>query len=104
MRTILARRIPRSEPKLVSLPQDYHYDEVALGPARYPVYNQSALRKLPKKSWINLHYDGPECWDTLDWNGEFLHQQTILSGIKSWKDERDIRRAKLEAQAGVKND
>lgn len=99
MRTILGRRIPRSEPKLVSLPQDYHYDEATLGPSRYPVYNAAQLRKLPRKSWINLHYDGPECWELLDWNGEFIHQQTIYSAIMSWKQERDMRRAKLEAQA-----
>lgn len=98
MRTLLAGRIPRSEPKLVSMPQDYHYDESTLGPSRYPVYNRAQLKKLPRKAWINLHYDGPECWELLDWNGVYLHQQTILSAIKSWKEERDIRRAKLEAQ------
>ncbi len=58
----------------------YNYDE--LGPSRFPVYDLKSLLALKRVRFMNLHYDGPECWERLDWEGMFEYQELILNDIK----------------------
>lgn len=95
----LADRIPQSNPQVKALPQESQYDGATLGPSRFPVYEVSELARVQRKNYQNLHFDGPEMWDLLDWNGQYAHQNQILGTIRNWKFERDQKRAKLEAQA-----
>ncbi len=95
----LSARIPGSAPQVRALPQESQYDGATLGPSRFPVYEVSELARVQRKNFQNLHFDGPEMWDLLDWNGQFARQNEILSTIRNWKFERDQKRAKLEAQA-----
>lgn len=95
----LASRIPGSQPTLTSLPQEAQYDGATLGPSRVPVYEERELKSVQRKNFSNLHFGGPEMWELLDWNGQYGQQKEILESIRSWKIERDQKRAKLEAQA-----
>jgi hypothetical protein len=95
----LRRRLPGVEVKILNLPQEHLYDEADLGPARFPVFDEKTWAMNNKKSWINLHYDGPECWPLLDWNGAFEYQKGLRMTLLDWKRERDERREKMRTQA-----
>lgn len=97
----LRARIAGTNPRVVDMPQDYHYDEVALGPARFGVYDPVQLRKIKRRSLANLHFDSPELWDMLDWNGQFQHQRSVFENLKAWKMEVDRKIEKQKARARV---
>jgi hypothetical protein len=91
----LKTRMPGAEIKLSEYPQEYTYDEKVLGPARFQSYNPRAWRKHRPYSFKNVHFDGPECYEMIDWNGQVQYQRSVFEEIKSWKTERDIKNEKL---------
>jgi hypothetical protein len=100
--THIQSRLPNSTARLVSLPQECHYDSAVLGPPRFPVYEPAQVRKFATSNLNNLDFDSPERWELLDWTGQHLYQKGIFENLKSWKTERDQKRAKLEAQAAAR--
>lgn len=97
--SLFQRRVPGSQLRLVSWPQETHYDSSVLGPPRFAVYDREKLKKTRASTLSNLHFDGPERWELLDWTGQILHQKKIFDMLRNWKTERDQRLAKLEMQA-----
>lgn len=91
---ILQSRLPGVKVSVQNFPQEYEYDEKDLGPARFPLFDQVQASKYKTGSWINLHYDGPEVWELLDWSSVFHHQSKIAKEISGWKKDRDERREK----------
>ena len=77
----MADRIPDSDPTLIDMPQDYHYEYSELGAPRFPVYDPVALKKLSKAPFENVYYDGPEYWKNLDWAGQFEYQSSLFEKI-----------------------
>lgn len=78
---ILDRRIPESFPEIVDMPQDFHYGEKDLGPSRFPVFDIDELNKMSRSRQINLFFDGPECWSSLDWGGIFEYQNQLFGTL-----------------------
>lgn len=104
--SIMKKRFPACEPKIIDYPQDYLYDETQLGPARFSVFDYERREQLKRRVLTNLHFDGSELWESLDWTGQFSHQKKILEIVKAWKTELDHKiekmkereRQRLEAQ------
>ena len=96
---LLEARLPGVRVQLQNLPQEFEYDEKDLGPARFPLFDTTQVSKYKTGSWINLHYDGPEIWELLDWSSIFLNQSKIADEIMGWKKDRDDRRAKEEMRS-----
>lgn len=95
---ILASRVPTSNPVIVDMPQDYVYDEAILGPARFAQLTPESKAKLKRLNCSNFHFDGPELWNSLDWNGQFQHQSELFANVKAWKLEYDRKLEKLQAR------
>ncbi|MCB0351616.1 MAG: hypothetical protein KDD38_10560 [Bdellovibrionales bacterium] len=95
---ILKARLPGSEPAVVDYPQDYLYDEATLGPSRFVVYNDDRLNQIKRKNYSNIHHDSTDLCDSMDWVGQFSHQNRVFEFIKSWKTEVDRKIEKQKAK------
>lgn len=95
---LLERRNPGISASVTQMPQEYSYDETDLGPPRLPVFTREDYRQFQRKSWINLIYDGPENWPSLDWAGNFQYQEKSLALLKKWKEDKEEHRRKLEQE------
>ncbi len=98
---ILSSRLPGAELKINEYPQEHQYDEAVLGPARHQMYSAKSWHKHSVRRFKNIHFDGPELWPMLDWNGQFEFQNKILANLKIWKTDRDLRLEKLRAKAAL---
>lgn len=100
---ILKKRLPASEPHILDYPQDYLYDEVVLGPARFYLYNENRLDKIKRKFYKNIHHDSSDLVENLDWTDQFSHQRDVFGFLKSWKLEWDkkIEKQKLKERESV---
>ena len=95
---VLRTRLPGGEVKVSEYPQEYHYDEAIVGPARFQVYDPVKWQKHKPRRLTNVSFDSPELWAMLDWNGQFEYQSQIFSGLKAWKIERDLKIEKQRAK------
>ncbi len=86
---VLKQKLPHSENQVLEMPQDYLYDFNELGPSLFPVFSFEKLIGLSLKRFTNMAYDGPEHWQSLDWNGRFERQGQIVAAMRAWK-QRDI--------------
>jgi hypothetical protein len=79
---LLTRRLPGFNPQLKLLPAEVREGDPAkaeakYGPPRFPVFDESEIKKASERAAKNVLFDGPEQWVTLDWWG-VLRQQAIL--------------------------
>lgn len=95
---VLKRKIPESEIKIVNYPPNYEYDEAELGPAHFQIYDVKEWNRFIRKTLKNIYFDGPETWTSLEWNGQFHHQASILKSLYEWKKEHDKKMMKLSAK------
>ncbi len=86
--------IPDLEVLKTELPQEYNYDEKSLGPSCYGKYDFDEMNRFQPNSFKNVYFDGPECWGSLDWTGQFIYQSQLAEKLKNWMDERE--KAKLK--------
>lgn len=86
---ILRRRLPQSEPRMAVSPPESRYSIEKLGPPRFPIYSRDKLNRLNELKTANLFFDGPEHWETLDWLGQFRHQNELLGRLEKLKAQWD---------------
>lgn len=91
---IVRKKMPMCEISMLHYPQEHLYDELNLGPSRFPIFMKENLKKLRKRKSSRLHFDSPEEWINLDWYGQFQNQNRVLEKIKSWKAEEDAKKEK----------
>jgi hypothetical protein len=90
---LIAKKLPGSQPQLKILPTEAkYYDqgdtvraEAKLGPPRFPVFDEGALKRVPERSGLNLFFDGPEHWQNYGWLGMFRHQMQIINKLQKLK-------------------
>jgi hypothetical protein len=99
----LSARLPGAEVRVSEYPQEYTHDESVLGPARFQSYPPRAWKKHSPHNFRNVHFDGPEFYEMIDWTGQIEFQQGIFEKIKAWKVERDLRLEKLRAREQEKH-
>ncbi len=95
---MLQSRLPGAEVKVTEYPQEYQYDETLVGPARFQTYDSKQFGRHKTSGLRNVSFDGPELWPMLDWAGQFQHQNEIVTALKAWKVERDLKLEKLRAK------
>ncbi len=95
---ILQARLPGSKPRVIDYPQDYLYDEATLGPARFCLYDDSKATSIKRKNYSNIHHDGADLCESLDWTDQFQHQSKVYNYLKSWKIEVDRKAEKQKAK------
>ncbi len=98
IQTNMEARLPRLSLDLVELPLEAKNTFDQLGPARFPVYSASLNQIRRAERAANLHFDSPEFWDDLSWEGIFKHQDQIFSKIEVWWKHREEMRLKREAK------
>jgi hypothetical protein len=94
----LKERIPGVGVDLVEMPVEGRSTFEQLGPARHPVFSRAMLPVRRAEKGKNLHFDSPEYWNDLSWEGIFNHQDKILTKLKSWWRQREELRIKREAK------
>ncbi len=94
------RRLPHCAPKLLDMPQEHRYEEGDIGPGLFPVYDKKTLRKFKPSLIKNLHFDGSEVWDSLDWGGQFRSQGEILQKIYAFYKKYSLKNLKGEPVGG----
>jgi hypothetical protein len=99
---LLQSRIPGAKAQILEYPQDYNYDEEKLGPARHVVYSAEKAAKLNRNKLANIHYDTPEVWRAIDWNGVFQRQTFIIDAIEKWKIATDKKIEKMNEKLNRK--
>lgn len=80
----LAKRIPKSDPQRVDMPQDHLYEYQELGPPRFPVFTLKELNKLNMQKNRNVFFHSPEVWKGMDWAGQFRGQNQLFKNIENW--------------------
>lgn len=99
---VLSERICDNQVSLSELPQECSYTYNQLGPSRHQIYSRAMRKNLRPRDVNNLHYDGPEQWPCLGWEGNMTHQQTIFSSLQEWWRKKEELRLKKEAAALAK--
>jgi hypothetical protein len=94
---ILAERLPGSDPRLLSLSREARAGRER--PAMQPVFVPESLGRATRLRSPNLLYDGPETWETLDWNGAYGRQADILDELEAMRAQREALAAKEAARA-----
>lgn len=92
-------RLPGQSLRIVDYPQEHKYDETELGPSRHVQFNVQDYAAIRRKNYINVQYDGPELWTSLDWTAQFQSQVEIFNRVRNWKTEYDVQLAKQKAKA-----
>ena len=98
VKSVWESRVPNANFKLIDYPQEYRYSESELGPSRHPVFDSQDLKKIKRKSFKNIHYDGPELWESYDRTERFSASGNILTRLRAWKLEYDKEQEKLRAK------
>jgi hypothetical protein len=86
---LLADKLPKSGPKILELPPEARFSAEKLGPARWPVFEESEMAGLGHFRANNLFFDGPERWEALDWLAAFRCQADILARLERMKTQWD---------------
>ena len=81
---ILQGRMPSVMIEVLDYPQEYNYTFEELGASRFPVFSEKQKQKFYKRDFRNTHFDGPEFWQNLGWNGQMLHQDLIEDNLMKW--------------------
>jgi hypothetical protein len=95
---VLRHRLPGAELRVVEWPQEYHYDEATLGPARFGLFTPEDLASLKELKRDNLYFHSAEFCEMVDWNGQFQHQSGLLEKLKAWKTDLDRKIEKQKAR------
>ncbi len=96
MQDMLEKRLPDNQVLMVDLPAEAKATFQQLGPARHPVYSRAVRGLRAKRSLGNIHFDSPEFWRALSWEGQFEHQDLIYQDLKAWWDHKEELRIKRE--------
>jgi hypothetical protein len=96
MQDMLEKRLPDNQVLIVDLPAEAKATFQQVGPARHPVYSRAVRGIRVKRSVGNIHFDSPEFWRALSWEGQFEHQEKIYQDLKAWWDHKEEVRIKRE--------
>lgn len=94
----LEAKIPEQKISLSELPAETQMTFLQLGPARHPLFSRGKRETKPAKKLSNVHYDSPQTWEALGWEGQFASQEEILKDLSQWWQKREELRKKREAK------
>ncbi len=94
----ISKRTPSLSFEIIEMPQECTYDERDLGPTCMPVYDKEFFTQFKTKTWLNLIYDSPEQWPTLEWTGRFERQNKLEEELLEWKKSKEERKRKIESE------
>ena len=77
----LRTRMPASDPQLLEMPQEYHYNYDELGPSRHVVFDRVLHNSEDTHKLSNLMINSPETWDRLDWNSQLESQKKVYEEV-----------------------
>lgn len=99
----LEHKIPEQKVTVTELPIESQLTFNQLGPARHPLFSRGKRESKSAKTIQNLHYDSPQVWNSLGWEGAFAHQEKILKDLSNWWQKREELRKKREAKLQKQN-
>lgn len=88
----LRRRLPTSEPEILSLPQEALYTSEQLAGPRLPVWDEGMDPAAGRAKFANLDFESPENRENHSLDCEFDSQRKLVDRILQW---RKIRLAQL---------
>lgn len=91
---ILKSRMVKSEPQVLSYPQEYYYTYAQLGASRFPVFGDFQDSRRGKSLFRNLYLDGPEIWPHYAIGARFEQHALIRDRISTWWKEKLLKEQK----------
>lgn len=89
------QRIPRSQPSLVSHPQEFYYTYEELGPSPFPLFEKKKWLQHEKwKPAKNVQLHSPEQWNSYSWESIFAQQQQVGQQIWNLWKQAQIKKEK----------
>lgn len=98
---LLESKIPGSRVQIDELPLESKSTFQQLGPPRHPIFSRALLEQRKFRPHKLVHFDSPEYWQGLSWEGQFQHQDIIFNKIKIWWKIKEELRIKKEMKQAV---
>jgi hypothetical protein len=84
---LLQHKISGANIEILEWPLEAKMDEQRLGPNPFVVYREHH-HKPKTRDWNNVHFTGPEHWESSSYQGKRENEKELFAEMKSWWDKK----------------